>query len=174
MRIMKNLRRMVTSVAAVLVMAMFTGCGSQTAEYEAPNGEFAIQADASWSAQDVGDDGILALYSKDGTKGIVIYQYLKEEYIFDDVADFQENVERAYPVHDSKSADVPASVPGLSNVSASTGGAVISGGNEEIYGVYGESDHAYYALFYRSKKISDKQIEQFRERCGTFSEKVTE
>lgn len=170
----KHVRKIATVMVSALVLAMFAGCGSQTAEFEAPNGEFSMQADASWSAEDVGDDGILVLYSKDGTKGIVIYQYLKSEYVFDDMADFQENVERAYPVHDSASADVPVSVPGLANLSAATGGAIISGGNEELYAVYGESDHAYYALFYRAKKISDKQIEQFREYCGSFSEHVAE
>lgn len=118
MRMKKHLRKMAVAIVAALIMAMFAGCGSQTAEFEAPNGEFSIQADASWSAEDIGDDGILVLYSKDSTKGIVIYQYLKSGYVFDDLADFQESVEWAYPVHDSKSADVPASVPGLANISA--------------------------------------------------------
>lgn len=171
---MKHTRKIAAMLSALLVMTLFAGCGNKTAEFTSPNSEFSMQANASWTTQDVGDDGILALYSKDQTKGILIYQYRKDEYVFTDVADFQESVEDAYPVHDAKSADAPASVPGLSNVTAATGAAVISGTNEDLYAVYGESDTAYYALFYRAKKISDKQIEQFKEYCGTFSENTAE
>lgn len=163
-------------VAVLLVAAMLTGCGSvaQT-EFVAPNESFSIMMDENWSAEDMYDDGILAIFSKDETRGIVVMQFPKEgmEDYYSSVDDIRANVEATFTMESAASAEAP-SVPGLSGVSAYTSSVTMEGQTEECYTVYGETDYAYYSMLYMAKKVTDKRLEKFHTVCGSFTEKVSQ
>ncbi len=71
-------RKLSVLLAVMLVVTMLVGCGeaAQT-QFTAPNGTYSIMMDETWSAESMGDDSILAIFSKDETRGIVVMQFPK-------------------------------------------------------------------------------------------------
>ncbi len=163
-------------IAVMLIVTMLAGCGSAAqAEFVAPNGSYSIMMDETWSAEDMYDDSILAIFSKDETRGIVVMQFPKEgfEDYYSGIDDIKMAVELTFDMNAVTSADAPASVPGMSNVCADTSSVTMEGQTEECYTVYGETDYAYYSILYMAKKVTDKRLEKFHTVCASFSEKAS-
>ena len=169
-------RKLSVLLAVMLVVTMLVGCGeaAQT-QFTAPNGTYSIMMDETWSAESMGDDSILAIFSKDETRGIVVMQFPKEgmEDYYSSIDDIKGAVEMTFTMNSVTSADAPASVAGMTNVCADTSSVVMEGQTEECYTVYGETDYAYYSILYMAKKVSDKRLEKFHSVCGTFAESVS-
>lgn len=153
---------------------MLAGCGqTATKEFKAPNETFSIQMDESWSTEDMQNDGILAIFSKDDTRGILICQFLKSVG-YSDVEMVKDEVETIFTMNSVTSAETPAEIPGVENLSADTSGIVMEGQNEECYTIYGETDYAYYSFIYIAKSVNDKKIGQFQTVCQSFVETAPE
>ena len=74
----KKTRKWSLLIAVMLIVTMLAGCGSEAQkEFVAPNETYSIMMDESWSPEDMYDDGILAIFSKDETRGIVVIQFPK-------------------------------------------------------------------------------------------------
>lgn len=171
---MKRMKRWSVIMAVLLVVTMLAGCGqAATKEFKAPNETFSIQMDESWSTEDMQNDGILAVFSKDDTRGVLVIQFPKNEG-YSDMEDVKDAVETTFTMHSVTGAEAPAGIPGVENLSADTSGIVMEGQNEECYTIYGESDYAYYSFIYIAKKVTDKKIEQFQTVCQSFVETAPE
>ena len=162
-------------IAVMLVVTMLAGCGAEAqTTFTAPNGTYSIQMDESWSAEDMGDEYTLVIFSKDETRGIIVMQFVKDEWEIGDISEVKSAIEYTYSMNSVASADAPASVPGMTNISADTSGMILEGQSEECYTVYGETDYAYYSIIYIAKKVTDKRLEKFQAVCGTFAESVSQ
>lgn len=171
---MKMKKRWSVIVAVLLVVAMLAGCGEVAKkEFKAENETFSIQMDESWSPESMGDPGILAIFSKDETRGIIVAQFPKS-LGYADMETIKDSVETTFTMNNVTGAEAPASIPGLENLSADTSGIVLEGQSEQCYTVYGESEYAYYSFIYIAKKVSDKRISQFQEVCASFVETAPE
>lgn len=174
MKRMKQTKKWSVIVAVMLIVAMLTGCGTAaTKEFQAANETFSIQMDESWSTEDMQDDGVLAIFSQDGTRGIIVMQYPKSMG-YSDIEDVKDSVETTFTMHSVASAEAPAEIPGVENLSADTSGIILEGQNEECYTVYGETEYAYYSFVYIAKKVTDKKIGQFHTVCASFVETAPE
>ena len=172
----KQTRKWSLLIAVMLIVTMLAGCGSEAQkEFVAPNETYSIMMDESWSPEDMYDDGILAIFSKDETRGIVVIQFPKEgmEDYYSSIDDIKSNVEQTFTMDTVTGVTGPASISGMSNISAYTSSVVMEGQTEECYTVYGETDYAYYSMIYMAKKVNDKKIEKFHTVCGSFTEKVS-
>ncbi len=173
----KKTRKLSLLIAVIMIVTMLAGCGSEAQkEFTAPNGTYTIMMDESWSPEDMYDDGILAIFSKDETKGIVVIQFPKEgmEDYYSSVDDIKSNVEQTFTMNTVTDATAPASIPGMSGISAYSSSVTMEGQTEECYTVYGETEYAYYSFIYMAKNVSDKKIEKFHTVCGSFTEKAAE
>lgn len=170
---MKRVRKWSIVAAVLLIVTMLAGCGEVAkTEFKAPNETFSIQMDETWSAETM-QDNILAIFSKDETRGIIVIQFAKN-LGYNDVAQAKDEVESTFTMNNVTAAEAPASIPGLENLSADTSGIVLEGQNEQCYTVYGESEYAYYSFIYIAKKVSDKKIGQFQTVCASFVETAPE
>ncbi|WWR16628.1 DUF1266 domain-containing protein [Lachnospiraceae bacterium JLR.KK008] len=171
---MKTKKKWSVIVAVLLVVTMLAGCGETVKkEFKAENETFSIQMDETWSAESMGDDGILAIFSKDETRGIIVAQFPKNMG-YSDMETVKDSVETTFTMNSVTAAEAPASIPGLENLSADMSGIVLEGQSEECYTVYGESEYAYYSFIYIAKKVSDKKVGQFQEVCASFVETAPE
>lgn len=170
---MKRARKWSVIMAVLLVVVMLAGCGEEAKkEFKAPNETFSIQMDESWSPENM-QDNILAIFSKDETRGIIVIQFAKN-LGYSDVADVKDEVESTFTMNNVTSAEAPASIPGLENLSADTSGIILEGQSEQCYTAYGESEYAYYSFIYIAKKVTDKRIGQFQTVCASFVETAPE
>ena len=183
---MKKCKRMLACavMAAMLAASMLQGCcGSKEKtvtqeealakmkEFSTADGSVTIKLEETWTTEDLGADFWLGAGSTDGSKAVLVMQFPKAGSALpaDSMDSVKELVTDSYGLKDSAAADVPT-VPGMTNVEASTCTMNAEGETAEVYLIYGETDYAYYSLMYVSEKISDSDINSMKASCSTFVE----
>lgn len=162
-------------LVAVMLMALLAGCGEVVMkEFKAPNETFSIWMDETWGAEDMGNDGALAIFNKSGTEGIVIIQFRKNsEFAVSDIDGAKEAAATVLSMSGMADAEAPE-IPVLENVCAQTAQITLDGQNEESYTVYGESDYAHYSMTYVAVKMTEKKKDMFKTACAGFAENAPE
>ena len=104
---MKRVRKWSIVAAVLLIVTMLAGCGEAAkTEFKAPNETFSIQMDETWSAETM-QDNILAIFSKDETRGIIVIQFAKN-LGYNDVAQAKDEVESTFTMNNVTAAEAPA------------------------------------------------------------------
>lgn len=144
-------------------------------EFSTGDGSVTISLEEDWSAEDLGVDFWLGVQSADGNQAVLVMQFPKGGTILPitSMDDAKQLVNESYGIQDSEEADVP-SVPGMTNVEASTCTVNSDGESMEAYLIYGETDYAYYALMYVAEKVGDDEINSMKASCATFAEAPVE
>lgn len=174
-------KRMCFLLAAMcaLLSAVLSGCAEKEvplAEYKSKDESVSIMLDEGWQTEDAGLlDGWLSIGSPDGQEAFMLMQFAKGfmDISFNDVDGFKAFVESNTQMDDFVSIENP-SLSGLTNLQTYQCTISMNGFSGSSYLAYGESDYAYYAVFYMPKKLDDKSLEKFKTICASFRETAPE
>ena len=144
-------------------------------EFSTADGSVTISLEEDWSSEDLGVDFWLGVQSRDGNEAVLVMQFPKGGTIMPitGMEDAKMLVNESYGIQDSAEAEVP-SIPGMTNVEASTCTLESDGETMEAYLIYGETDYAFYALMYVAEKVGDDEISSMKASCATFVESPIE
>ncbi len=179
----KKCKKLLLCAGAAVMLAgtVMQGCGGKTVtqeealakmkEFTTPDGSVSIKLDESWATEDMGVDFWLGAQSSSGRDAVIVMQFPKAGSVVqvEDLDGVKDLINESYAMTDVADAEVPT-VPGMTNMTASTGKFTAEGDSGELYVIYGETDYAYYALMYASNKIGDKQITSMKASCSSFVE----
>lgn len=181
MNLKKSVKKILTGVLAIGMMATLWGCSGDSApvelkEYTTPDGTASIQLNAAWETMDMGMDCWLAAVSAKNDEGMFLMQFPTSgaNWLVDDMDQMISIVEESYQIA-NKAASADAEVPGMSDVKAYTCKMSDGQGSTlDAYLVYGQTDYACYTFAFLSEKMNDKKIAAFKEWCKTFKEDAPE
>ncbi len=174
---MKTVKRALVWLAVVLMVTAFAGCGKKeadkpTKEFASPDGTMSVMLAEDWNNEDVGTEGMIGAYSKNGNDGVVVMQFVKGVDAVG-LADVKEVIEDTYQVSEKTAADASL-VPGLGSAEAYSCKINLDGEAADGYFVYGETDYAYYALLYAAERINDDTMTYIQSVMGSFKENAPE
>lgn len=165
----------VLSIAAVL-----SGCSKSSEmimkEIEAKDGTFCISVEDSWIISDMGSVNEIAATSKGEEEGFLLTQFpVRATGIsgVNSLEDVKKFIEEANQLSDITAMNEPE-MQGMKHVEAYTASIQQGGESEKCCLVYGETDYAYYVLFYYNTQRTQDNFEYIDRICATFRENEVE